>query len=111
MTPAPSPKRRSRISKIDVPSPRRVAAAELLTRLSAFRQAIEDVERRTIPLASWNGEWEAVEMLMPQRGSGTRSRMRALDSMRLARTGSVGRIPCSASRRVKPSNLRQVILD
>jgi hypothetical protein len=58
MTLAPSPKRRGRIGGIDVPSPRRVAAAELVTQLSAFRQVIEDVERRTAPLASRDGKKE-----------------------------------------------------
>ncbi|MGO9468911.1 MAG: hypothetical protein ACLQVF_32690 [Isosphaeraceae bacterium] len=60
MTPAhpPAPKRRGRIGRIDVPSPRLVAAAALVTQLSAFRQVIEDVERRTIPLAMWDGKGE-----------------------------------------------------
>ena len=41
-----------------MPSPRRVAASELVTQLSAFRQVIEDVDRRTIPLALWDGKGE-----------------------------------------------------
>jgi hypothetical protein len=61
--PSPSPKRRGRIGRIDVPSPRRVAAAGLVNELRVFHQVIEDVERRTIPLTFWNGKREAVERI------------------------------------------------